>query len=602
MRAVPISSAEAIFEPLWEAGAVRLDERFETRIIPPARGRVYQGWFCLTVALDAAPSTGPAAEIGRECEVEIDGYDTFRVQCRMPAWAALAVDVSVDGEWRRIVDPTFGTDATEEVDGPISGSTVEQYRLTVSLRESRPAVIQIWWLGLANGEAEQRLAAETPPYDARWEGRLREAAHQASPTLGLLFGESELSDIRTRIASGPLEEVMELLRAEARSAMEMEPEAQIGKFVPFPWHMSPKKNRVGQRAFHREMRILAFVGLVDRVDSYSKMAARMALSAAHCETWTDNIMGQMPGIPWHCRSFVEEVYAQGCALVLDWAGEWLTPFGAEVIRDAIAMKGLPRIESDFKRSEYIRSMNQGIVFSAGRILGALALETEFPRYGGLVDEAERDLFEMIDAYVQPDGGTLEGPAYWNYTFSNALPTLWVLARHRGQPFAEYVPESVRRTGAYALTMMSSENDGTWYLPINDAHASQHYAPSLAAGYCRISDDATWKRLYAALLETDPAADYHHIILDPGPMKVSGEIVEARYDFLPDTGQLDLVRRSDALGWVQLHICGGPTYGGHFDEDKGSFVLVADGEALHVAEGHEVSQHVAAPVAVATLTK
>ena len=147
-------------------------------------------------------------------------------------------------------------------------------------------------------------------------------------------------------------------------------------------------------------------------------------------------MGQMPGMPWHCRSFVEEVYCQGCALVLDWAGESLTPFGAEVVRDAIAMKGLPRIESDFKRSEYIRSMNQGIVFSAGRVLGAMALLPAYPRYRKLLEEAEGDLFEMIAAYVLPDGGTLEGPAYWNYTFSNALPTLWALARFRGKPFAD----------------------------------------------------------------------------------------------------------------------------------------------------------------------
>ena len=589
MRAVAITPAEAIFEPLWDPGAVQLDERFPPRVLPPARGRVSMNWFCLSVALDHVSPNEEAAHIERTCDLEVEAYDLFRVQCRMPTWASITVDALVDGAWTRIVAPVFGTDATEEVDGRLKGRTVERYRLAFTLRENRPAVIQLWWLGVAKRSAEKALAARRPPYDSAWEGRLRPSARQAAPSLGLLFGAGELEEIKAKVRSGPLAAVMELLRAEARKAMEIDPESQIGEFAPFPWHMSPRKNRAGQKAFHREMRVLAFVGLVDGNDELSRMAVRMALSAAHCASWTDNIMGQMPGIPWHCRSFVEEVYCQGCALVLDWAGEWLTPFGAEVVRDAIVMKGLPRIESDFKRSEYIRSMNQGIVFSAGRVLGAMALVPAYPRYRKLLEEAESDLFEMIDAYVRLDGGTLEGPAYWNYTFSNALPTLWALARFRAKSFADYVPETVRRTGRYGLAMMSSEGEALWYLPVNDAHASQHYAQSLVAGYCRISEDPRWKSLYGALLSQAPGPDYHHLIMDPGPVglpdrrKGAGTVVP-RYDFLGDTGQLDFVRRSADHGWVQFHFCGGPTYGGHFDEDKGAFILEAAGEVLAMDRG------------------
>ncbi len=296
-------------------------------------------------------------------------------------------------------------------------------------------------------------------------------------------------------------------------------------------------------------------------------------------------MGVFPGATWHHRSFTEEIYCRGCAVVLDWAGGFLTGHGKQIIRDAIVMKGLPRIESDFKRMEYIRHMNQGIVFSSGRIFGLLGVLPTHPRYRGLIEEAERDLHEMIGNYVHPDGGTLEGMAYWCYTFGTVMPLVHALARHHGKTLGEYASPDLIRTGDYALAMRSTAGGGVTYLGINDAHNDTPIPAGLAAAYSRLSDRAEWNELYAALRETgELSADIFHLIVAPPVVSTATSIVRPRFDVLPDVGQVSTVRHDERLGHVLFHLCGGPTYGGHFHADKGSFIVEVEGETLACDRG------------------
>ena len=166
--------------------------------------------------------------------------------------------------------------------------------------------------------------------------------------------------------------------------------------------------------------------------------------------------------------------------------------------DAIIMKGLPRIESDFKRHEYIRGMNQGIVFSSGRIFALLACRHYFPRYESLILEAERDLNEMIADYIMPDGGSPEGPGYWNYTFSQSLPILYVLARFHGKPFRETLTPQLEKTGLHALTQLSITGDGTISIPVNDAHSGPYSPLLMGAFYALTGQNACKMRVSRGL--------------------------------------------------------------------------------------------------------
>ncbi|MCL5998050.1 MAG: hypothetical protein M1546_18665 [Chloroflexi bacterium] len=433
------------------------------------------------------------------------------------------------------------------------------------------------------------MASRASPYSPDWPGALLQAGAAETdalqPQIGIFFGGEELETLRHKLTTGYLAPAFDQLRQQAQKDMHLIPEAEIGRLVPWPLRIFGRNRDMHKTLTAGVMERLAFVGLIDRNPEMSNMAARMALSAAHCEYWCESPMGIFPGASWHHRSFTEEIYCRACALVLDWAGFCLTPHGKQVIRDAIIMKGLPRIESDFKRMEYIRHMNQGIVFSSGRIIGTISLLPAYPRYRSLVEEAERDLHEMIDDYVHADGDTLEGMAYWNYTFSQSMPLFYALARYHGQTLQAYATPSLIKTGDYALGMLSTAGDGTTYLPINDAHADQAYSPGLVAAYCQISTRLEWRNLYANMMQTTQIApDLYHMILAPQDLALARPLVEPKFVAFPDVGQASTIRHDPEVGYTHLHLCSGPAFWGHYDEDKGSFILEAAGEVLALDRG------------------
>ncbi len=595
MRIVPINEAEAIIEPFWDGGSSEhpadkrslLDE-YTVDIAAGARARVSQGWCAVDVHIDAAEPGAPCARLARACDLDVSGYDVFRVFASLPAWARMTVRATLDGAERVLLDGVAGSNTMGEFDAPLSGNRLTALRIEFALAEPRIAYAALLWLGLSNRALQDRMEARRSPYTPDWPGMLAAETGRPAPEIGIFFGPRDLAGLRRKAAGGPLKPVFDALRRQAEQDLLLKPEEDIGYYVPNPDRRWVRDRDMKRARTAGVMERLALVGLIDGNAAMSRLAARMALSAAHCDTWCESVIGLFPGATWHHRSFTEEIYCRACALVLDWAGFCLTPHGKQVIRDAIAMKGLPRIESDFKRMEYIRSMNQGIVFSSGRIIGALGLLPAHPRYAGLLDEAERDLAEMIDAYVQPDGGTMEGMAYWNYTFSTVMPLVCALARHRGQTLGEYASPALRKTGEFALGMQSTAGDGTTYLPVNDAHADQRLSPAVTAAYIQISGRPEWKALYAAMMADGTATPdpYHFIFAPAAGVKVPRQAAppQPRLIVFPATGEVSAMRLAQGVGLTHLHLSCGPILATHYHEDRGSFLLEAAGEALAIDRG------------------
>jgi hypothetical protein len=611
MRLTPINEAEAILEPYWDGGSSEhptdkfsLLSEYSIHIDPSARAAVSQGWCAVEVKIDramvgdATPGQ-PAVVLERTCDLDVSAYDILRLFASLPGWVQVNVWAVLDGERRSIFQRT-GADTNAEFDGPFTARHLNGLRLEFSLTQARPASCSLMWLGVSNRLAQDKMEARPSPYTPDWPGALlpeSEVAPMPEPAIGIFFDSNGLAGLREKIKASPYAEIFCSLRQQADELLSSTPEADIGYLIPNPDRRWVRDRDMQRKCTAHEMELLAFVGLVDGNPQMGRLAARMALSAAHCDTWCESLMGVFPGATWHHRSFTEEIYCRGCALVLDWAGMYLTPHGRQIIRDAIAMKGLPRIESDFKRMEYIRTMNQGIVFSSGRILGLLGLLPAYPRYCSQVEEAERDLHEMITAYVKPDGGTLEGMAYWCYTFGTVMPLAYALARFHGQSLAEYAPLALVKTGDYALAMRSTLGDGATYLGINDAHNETAIPATLVAAYCLLSEREEWQELYANVIQQEKlTGDIFHLIIAPDPgggfnqNRQVTSLVQERFDVLPDVGQVSSVRRHPDLGHVLFHLCSGPTDRGHFHADKGSFILEVKGETLACDRGVTTYDH------------
>ncbi len=599
MRVVAINQAEAIIEPFWDGGSsehpdnkTSLLGQYEVTIKDGVKGQVRQSWCAVEVVIDRAQIGKTAVVMERKCNIDVEGYDIFRVFAAIPSWVQMRVSGQIDGSMQTFMEKVAGRDNTDEYDGHIQGKRMTELRLEFTITENRPTNISLLWLGLSNYEEQKRMEAKKSPYTPNWPGCLCEEPGQPTAQIGIFFDGNDLEELRRKVKTEPFKKIYDAIYEQALADMELDPESEIGTYIPRPDRRWCRNRDMTLTCTAGKMERLALVGLIEENLEMSRMAARMALSAAHYEYWCESIIGVFPGATWHHRSFTEEIYCTACALVLDWAGFCITPHGKQIIQDAIIMKGLPRIESDFKRMEYIRSMNQGIVFSSGRILGMLSLLPEYPRYESLIKEAEKDLHEMIDAYVLEDGGTLEGVGYWNYTFSTAIPVFYALSRFYNKSFKDYISPTIAKTGNYALSMLSIVGDKTTYLPINDTPAEKTLRLSLVGAYCGISDKSEWKALYGRMLESETIeSDIYSLIFSLSPEEYEGHCFQyPKWYVLPHTGQAGTVRKDSKLGNVHFHFLSGPTYGGHYNQDKGSFILETDEEVLALDRGVTTYSH------------
>lgn len=588
-----VNEAESIFEPYFDSGeSYPNNEKYSVLseyTVTYAEGTVATvkpTWFSVKVSMEKQTVDGYAVKMERECQLDIREYDTLRLFSTVDKSIRIRIRCEIDGEWVTVIERE-GLNGTGDMNGTLHGNTITRISLEFGLTGEIPASADLKWMGLADSVQEAKMIARPSPFPSEWKGCFIEDDVELKPLVGIYFGEEELKELRIRLNQPPFLEMTEKLRETARKMMQTDPESMIGEYVP---------NHHGVIAQERDMKrplmdknaasILAFIGLLDENREMLHMACRYMLSLAVMPCWSESVMGNLPGTTWHHRSF-EEGYCSGmCALIMDWAGSLLTWHGRNIVYDALMMKGLPRLESDFHSVDYIRWMNQGIVFNYDRVLAYLVLAQRYPRYESCLQEAARDHREMIDNYIQDDGGTTEGPTYWNFTFSHAIVTVMLLARHEGKTLEEYAWEKLKKTGEFALGMLSDYGDGSCMFPVNDAHVAR-YNPVVFAAFSRLSPDPRWKKLYNMVM-TDPENPVQPTL---DTILVSNSLDPVETDLHPEgftsfdiTGHTSLLRNTDDVGGVQCYLSGGMTIFAHAHSDKGEFLLNVDHHSLLIDRG------------------
>ena len=587
MRLQRINDAEAIIEPFFDGSdssrphnKISQLTHYDIKRSDPDAVTAEQDWCGVRVFMHAGAKR--SVEMTRACDLDISDFDIFRVFGTAAASVCQTIRAKIDGAWTTLCDREPGPDATVERDYPIHGRKLEALTLILESDGEKDCGAQYLWLGLSNAQRQAEMEARKSVFTPDWPDMLVEDG-AFEPQIGVMFGKEDVEALRARVHSGALKPLYDAFLKKTEEYLTWEPEKDIGTYIPHPDSRWTAKRDLGRKDTSYQMGALAFAGLIEKRADMMKMAVRMALSAAHCEYWTESIMGVLPGCGWHHRSFTEEVYCRGCAQVLDWAGGFLTPYAREILVDAIAMKGLPRIESDFKRQEYIRGMNQGIVFSSGRVFGLMACAHFYPRYGAQVLEAERDLKEMIGNYIMADGGTPEGPSYWAYTFGQVMPILYLLSRFHKEPFGSMLTPALEKTGRYALSLLSDTGDGAAAISLNDAHHGTRYSADLMASFYALTGDEAYLRLAAVNLQHSAGTPYLFIIV-PDSLPAPEPFVQEGFFSFPAIGQTRIIRKSEDFGRTSLSFFCGLADVGHFHMDKGSVVLQAAGEELLVDRG------------------
>ncbi len=597
MNLIYINDAEAIIEPFYDGGTgdhsdydkrYRVLDEYTATQHANAKVTLTQAWafaeFCAHVLPDNNTDDTVALTMERSCNLQISGFDTFMVFAAVPQSMYFSLSAKIDGKWTNLFNKVKGKGVSYEFETPFEGEQLTGIKMDFYVTaEGEKGTL--CWFGLANCKRRAAVLNRKSYYDKTWPGYFEQKAN-TMPQLAILFDAQELKELQKKLFCAPFDKVYAKKRHEAKQNMQIVPEEYIGRYVPDfdrRWNRTRDEftmpvdiKGAGSKSMSAIVEDMAFVGIIEQDVEMMKMAVRHAISICHCEYWSESLMGNLPGATWHHRSFTEQNYCRVIALVLDWCGGLLTPFGKQTLRDALVMKGLPRIESDFKRVEYIRHMNQGIVFCSGRIFALLALKPRYPRYGALLTEAEADMTSMIDNYIQPDGGTLEGPGYWMFTFGEAVAAFYALAKSKNVPFVHY-RDVFSKTGEFALASLSLQGDATTMIPINDAHPGARISCALAASFAAFTANTAWDNLYKKLIDAGQI-DKDNFALISAPLPKQAQKADDICTVYPVTGQLGSVRKGNNMT-TRVHLCTGPTYVAHYNEDKGSVIIEAESSTL-----------------------
>ncbi len=583
MNIIKINCAEAIIEPFFDGGeSYEGHQKYSTlknyrvNIPKTVNGTVSQGWCAMDILLLNGEGT---VTMERDCDLDVSDFDMLTL-CSHHSNVAVSAAVTTEKGEQWVFERE--TAETKEYSGKFIGQHMTKIRIEVALVNPHThGNLGLVWMGLANEQRLPMTEENDYRFDPRWDGCFRED-YEIGPEIGIYFGKDELAAMREKVKIPPFDKMYAATKTFAYSMKDKEPEAIIEEYL-----INENKLMCRPGHFHRSLieglQDVSFVAMMEEDRELIRLAGRILLSVAVTPHWCESFMGNLPGATWHHRSFLEGLACKRCAIALDWIGSSLTWHAKNLVYDAIIQKGLPRVEADMFTMEYIRHCNQGVVFNDDRIFAYVALAKQYPRYAKMLDIAEADFNEMVELYVEEDGGSLEGPGYWNYTIDNVVEAAIVLARYRGKTLQEYVSPRLVKMADYVLAVLCQRPEGYRRMLLNDTYAYDSFGSYTLNFLYEISGNKAIGAMVTEMLEKGGGLETI-LLIEKNP-QVYGEPMPKGLISLNTSGFTTLREETAEGKCVQLHIRSGKAYFSHFHEDKGQLLLFVDDEELLCDRGN-----------------
>jgi len=583
MRLTPINSAEAVFEAFHDPLLSELD-KWSVTSDGVTGFKVWQNWIWVQWEWQTPATSGLVIRFQRDIDLNCADYDRLILSAAMPEGGYYTLHAETDAGPRSRQGEPFGSNKREEW-LPLEGAKrITALTIEVFMPSGRTGNGWIYWMALQNTARLPAHLGQWSGYNERWENYLQPPEFEPSfnPSKGLLISAKELEEVRKNFADPALTGSMQEAAEDARK---VPPEKLIGQYVNFWNSNSLRRERDHGKVITIHGANAAQAGVLLKDKQLCRLAARFALSIAHCERWDDSFMCFMPGSTWEQRSFVPSICVYECALILDLCGEFFTPLGRQLILRRIAEEGIGEMNFNAWWWEYLFHCNQLAWFAPGKILGYLLLERTMPvrgenlpvptpsRVAPYTDLAVKDLIESLNNCLQPDGGYVEGPTYFTWVARQAFIALHLYARARGQQVADFMPPAMLQTAVMA-EMLYSTADDLDLLPICDTMFAFPEALAHLAAYMPKSHWVTVYRKQMGRAGASPsllAMALEHRIPASGP---------ALQPFLemPATGMMCSVRQLEGE-YIKLFLMGNKAGAGHTHEDKGGFILEFAGDSF-----------------------
>lgn len=580
LRVVPINAGEAIVEPFWNPQLSGF-----TAWRTGGLAQVRQEWCWVEASWPAGSTAAPVLSLERACDLDLSGYRQLVVALAVPVGTTVAIEVDTElGPRRR--EGTAAVAITDEHAVDLGGATRVR-RIAITLRATAAGSAHLLWVGAADpalAAAERarwtRLAAQgVDPYLVP-----ADRAPGFAPTIGIIADRDGLDRARSALAA-----------YRARCATDPTDPSRFAAFDPAAWLGADRSgdsiigDRFDRAAEHGRPPLAiaeaAFAATVHRDAALLRQAVAAAVMLAQTPHW-DTHLSRVPGSAWDHISFSHAMAAWHLAVAVDLGGDLLSPAGKDLILRRLAEEGLGNMNYATWRYDYIFGCNQLLAFSRGRIPAYLALERSWRHVAPYTDLALAEMRESFARNLLPDGGFVEGPAYFAYTLGQSLPALAAAARVRGVAPAAIIPPELAATVRYVSALASTDRAGG-LIPIGDAAhwtGGRFLTPAvhaqMAAFFPGTAWEALWAQRAAELAGKLPASP--EVWTCPPPGSAALPALDALVE-LPDLGIVASHRR---LGGdpVKLLLIGGPAGAGHNHEDKGSFVLEYAGDTFACEPG------------------
>ncbi|MFW5683069.1 MAG: sugar-binding protein, partial [Phycisphaeraceae bacterium] len=583
----PINVAEALIEPFYQGHlsgfeAWRIDacEACGVTVRPPFIAGTEITW-------QRGTDERPVVRMSRAFDVPLAGpgarYDRLLLHASLPSGSRLRLIAATDAGERVLEQETLEDNKREYALNLENAERITGITLEIFAQGDQPAAARLGWLGLQDTDRMDELMAHFRRFDERWQGYLQQPSHRPSfdPHLGVFLTSDELIALRERHAAYVAEHGESPLAGIREWAMGVTPEETIREAAGSPGRFG-RDRAIGHSGLAQRMAEAAIAALILEDAELLRHTARYAMSLAMIENWGDSFYEVLPGSVHDHRAFNHSKVTEGLSIILDAAGELMTPHARTYLLRRIANDGVNWITYNAWRYEYIHHMNQLAWFADGWIAGYAVMAPEMPRVRPYADLAYQSLAESMSGIILPDGGYEEGPAYFATVVGHGGEGLYYYSRLTGKTLQEVTPEALQETGDFAEVIRSTDREQD-FIPFADSWG--RFQKNAGAFMAALLPDSAWVSLYR---KSSPRAGSFPTA--PMAMALEPQIPETGPEPRPfvQLGTMGLTSSTRKLGdhWVKLLVVSNKDKASHNHEDKGSFVLEFAGQTF-AADGGQI---------------
>lgn len=400
------------------------------------------------------------------------------------------------------------------------------------------------------------------------------------PGLNIFCGLDRIKQIRQEIAKNSKIQKM-LVQTRDKEFGKKRPEQRWDEYVTRDHRWA--RDRDFGKEDPRDCINAAWAGMLLNDKNLLLLAAKRAVVLAMIPNWGAGMYASLPGSSWEHRAFGESFVIMQLAFTLDFCNDFFTEAGRDYLLRRIAEKGLGTINFNVWKWDYMFYCNQLSAFSCARVIAYIVLEKSgWKHVRPYTDLAIKELNESIFHLLAADGGYSEGPGYYQYTLSGALPAYYCYAKARNRNFTDILPQALKNAGNFA-ELASSSDKRQIFIPFNDSGDTLNH-PFVPCILEKMLPDSQFVSIYNHYLRrfgTPKIGDYWSWIL--GNIKVKKDPPHHPFVFIPSMASMASFRQLNGSP-LKIAFMADTKTPGHKHQDAGQFIIELDGNTLAMDSG------------------